>query len=103
LIFLVVLISVFHVRYGIKIPGLLAGSGIAAVIIGLAMQDLLGNILSGFALHVGKRAAIITGRSGRAVDCGNPQFADVDGDRRGCEPMTISTLMCQTTRSPSKL
>ena len=54
LIFLVVLISVFHVRYGIKIPGLLAGSGIAAVIIGLAMQDLLGNILSGFALHVGK-------------------------------------------------
>jgi CRP-like cAMP-binding protein len=35
-------------------PGLLTGSGIVAVIIGLAMQDLLGNIIAGFAIHFGK-------------------------------------------------
>ncbi|HTB64561.1 MAG TPA: mechanosensitive ion channel family protein [Opitutales bacterium] len=33
---------------------LLAGSGVAAFIIGFAMQDLLGNIFAGFALYVSK-------------------------------------------------
>jgi small-conductance mechanosensitive channel len=33
---------------------LLAGSGVAAFVIGFAMQDLLGNILAGFALYVSK-------------------------------------------------
>jgi small-conductance mechanosensitive channel/CRP-like cAMP-binding protein len=37
-----------------SIPGLLAGSGIAAAIIGFAMQDLLGNIIAGIAIEVGK-------------------------------------------------
>ena len=37
-----------------RIPGLVAGSGIVAVILGLALQDTLGNIFAGFALHFGK-------------------------------------------------
>ena len=40
--------------YEIKVPGLLAGSGIIAVILGLAMQDLLGNLFAGCALHFEK-------------------------------------------------
>lgn len=53
-IFLIVLLVVLHGFYSIKIPGLLAGSGIVAVILGLALQDTLGNILAGFALHFEK-------------------------------------------------
>ena len=41
-------------RYDVTIPGLLTGSGIAAVIIGLAMQDVMSNVISGLALHLGK-------------------------------------------------
>lgn len=37
-----------------KVPGLLAGSGIIAVIIGLAMQDALGNIIAGFTLQLSR-------------------------------------------------
>lgn len=40
--------------YKQPLTGLLAGSGIAAIVVGIAMQDLLGNILSGIALHIGK-------------------------------------------------
>lgn len=40
--------------YNQSLKGLLIAPGIAAVIIGLAMQDLLGNIIAGIALQVGK-------------------------------------------------
>jgi len=50
-IFIVAILIVLKVLYEVKIPGLLAGSGIAAIIIGLALQDLLGNIIAGFAIH----------------------------------------------------
>ena len=53
-VFAVVLLVVLNVFYSIRIPGLLAGSGIVAIILGLAMQDTLGNILAGFALHFEK-------------------------------------------------
>lgn len=39
--------------YGIKVPGLLAGAGIAGIVLGLALQDTLGNIFSGFAIYFG--------------------------------------------------
>jgi len=39
---------------GKALAGLLAGSGVAAIILGFAMQDLLGNIISGIALEIGK-------------------------------------------------
>ncbi|MDE3156108.1 MAG: mechanosensitive ion channel family protein [Acidobacteriota bacterium] len=37
--------------YGVRVPGLLAGSGVVAIIVGLALQALLGNLLAGIALH----------------------------------------------------
>jgi small-conductance mechanosensitive channel/CRP-like cAMP-binding protein len=39
---------------GRAFAGLVAGSGVAAIILGFAMQDLLGNIISGIALSIGK-------------------------------------------------
>ena len=53
-IFVIVLLLVLNGFYSIQIPGLLAGSGILAIILGLALQDTLGNILAGFALHFEK-------------------------------------------------
>src|SRR4030095_11610505 len=46
MIFLVALLFVLWFIYWIKVPGLLTGSGIVAVILGLAMQDTLGNIIA---------------------------------------------------------
>ncbi len=40
--------------YGLAIKGLLFAPGILAVVVGLAMQDLLGNIIAGLALQFGK-------------------------------------------------
>jgi small-conductance mechanosensitive channel/CRP-like cAMP-binding protein len=40
--------------YHVAIAGLLAGSGLIAIIIGLALQDTLGNIFAGFGLQVGR-------------------------------------------------
>lgn len=40
--------------YGQTVKGLLIGPGIVAVVIGFAMQDSLGNIISGIALQTGK-------------------------------------------------
>ncbi|MCU0795224.1 MAG: mechanosensitive ion channel family protein [Akkermansiaceae bacterium] len=40
--------------YQQKVTGLLATSGVAALIIGLAMQDLLSNVIAGFSIHMSK-------------------------------------------------
>jgi small-conductance mechanosensitive channel/CRP-like cAMP-binding protein len=40
--------------YHVAIAGLLAGSGLIAIIIGLALQDTLGNIFAGFGLQAGR-------------------------------------------------
>ena len=53
-VMLAAIILVLDFVYGLRVPGLLAGSGILAVILGLAMQDLLGNIIAGFALNIGR-------------------------------------------------
>lgn len=47
---LIVMESVFDLH----IPGLLAGSGILVAVVGFAMQDLLGNVISGASLNLGK-------------------------------------------------
>jgi len=55
LVFIGMALMVWHVIYGRAVPtSLLAGSGVAAFVIGFAMQDLLGNILAGFALFFSK-------------------------------------------------
>jgi small-conductance mechanosensitive channel/CRP-like cAMP-binding protein len=38
----------------VRIPGLLTGSGILVAVVGLAMQDMLGNLIAGAAVHMGK-------------------------------------------------
>jgi small-conductance mechanosensitive channel len=53
-VFLIVVLWVMGFSYHETIPGLLAGSGIAAVILGIAMQDMLGNIIAGLAVEFGK-------------------------------------------------
>ena len=45
---------VLQLGYGLTIKGLLLAPGILAVVVGLAMQDLLGNIIAGLALQFGK-------------------------------------------------
>jgi small-conductance mechanosensitive channel/CRP-like cAMP-binding protein len=40
--------------YHVTIPGLLTGSGVIAIILGLALQETLGNIFAGFGLQAGK-------------------------------------------------
>jgi small-conductance mechanosensitive channel/CRP-like cAMP-binding protein len=53
----VLLVAVFFVLeffYHQSIKGLLIAPGIAAVVIGLAMQDLMSNVIAGVALQIGK-------------------------------------------------
>jgi small-conductance mechanosensitive channel/CRP-like cAMP-binding protein len=40
--------------YHIAVPGLLAGSGVIAIILGIALQDTLANIFAGFGLQAGR-------------------------------------------------
>ncbi len=73
LLLLGAVVGVLKKVYGIAIPGLMAGSGIAAVVLGLAMQDLLGNIIAGFALHFEKPFRVgdwleIDGQHARVVE-----------------------------------
>ena len=55
-IYLIALLLVLSVGYHAQseLKGLLAGSGIAAIIIGFATQDLFGGIISGIALQISK-------------------------------------------------
>ena len=50
----IAIFMVLDIGYHQTIKGLLVAPGIAAVVIGLAMQDLMGNIIAGVALQVGK-------------------------------------------------
>jgi len=53
---LIIVISVLIVlsqSYDQKLDAILTGSGIAAIILGLALQDLLGNLFAGFAIYFG--------------------------------------------------
>lgn len=53
IIFLAALAIVLQVIYGQQVPGLLAGAGIVGLVLGLALQDTLSNIFSGFAIYFG--------------------------------------------------
>lgn len=48
-----VLLFILQGVYGLPVPGLLAGAGVAGIVLGLALQDTLGNIFSGFAIYFG--------------------------------------------------
>jgi len=51
LVVLIAAASVMKWGYRLELTGLLATSGIAAVILGFAMQDLLSNVIAGFSIH----------------------------------------------------
>ncbi len=53
-VFVAALLAVISIIYGQSIPGLVAGSTVLAAIIGFALQDLLGNIIAGISLEIGK-------------------------------------------------
>lgn len=53
LIFLLAIGIVLEFIYDTNVPGLLAGAGIAGVVLGLAAQETLSNIFSGFAIYFG--------------------------------------------------
>ena len=53
-IFCTAVLYILHSRHEVKVEAFLAGSGIAAVVIGFAMQETLANIVSGIALQIGK-------------------------------------------------
>jgi small-conductance mechanosensitive channel/CRP-like cAMP-binding protein len=53
-IFIVAMLLVLGGVYGVKIQGAVLGSTVVVGIIGFAMQDLLGNIIAGIAIHIGK-------------------------------------------------
>ncbi len=72
-IFIVAALLVLQLDYDIQVPGLIAGSGIAAIVIGLASQDLLGNIIGGFTLHFSRPFRVgdwllIDGQHARVVE-----------------------------------
>ncbi|MEZ5276343.1 MAG: mechanosensitive ion channel family protein [Opitutaceae bacterium] len=54
LVFVAATLAVLQFVYGLKVPGLVAGSGVIAIILGLAMQDLLGNIFGGLSIYLEK-------------------------------------------------
>jgi small-conductance mechanosensitive channel/CRP-like cAMP-binding protein len=53
-VFCVALALVLKVTYGFQVDTFIAGSGIVAVVIGLAMQETLANIISGISLQISK-------------------------------------------------
>jgi small-conductance mechanosensitive channel/CRP-like cAMP-binding protein len=59
--------------YKKPITGFVAGSGVVAIIVGLAMQDLLSNIFAGIAIHIEKSYQVgdwlvIDGKSARVIE-----------------------------------
>ena len=54
LVFVVAVLLVLQFGYSVRVPGLLAASGVVGIILGFALQDSLGNIIAGFALQFGR-------------------------------------------------
>jgi len=52
-IIVTVVLFILQGVYNVPVPGLLAGAGVAGIVLGLALQDTLGNIFSGFAIYFG--------------------------------------------------
>ncbi len=50
----VAVLSAMQFVYAVQVPGLLAGSGVAALVLGLGMQDQLKNMFAGLALYFEK-------------------------------------------------
>ena len=58
LVFGVAVAFLFHQILGVELTGMLATSAVLTVVIGLALQDTLGNLFSGLALHLEKTVQV---------------------------------------------
>ncbi|HZT78204.1 MAG TPA: mechanosensitive ion channel family protein [Vicinamibacterales bacterium] len=72
-LFAVAMLVVLEFVYGVQVPGLLAGSGVVALVLGLALQDMLANLFAGIALYLQKPFAtgdwlLIDGRDARVIE-----------------------------------
>jgi small-conductance mechanosensitive channel/CRP-like cAMP-binding protein len=72
-VFIAVALAVLQFIYQVKVPGLLAGSGVVAIILGLAMQDLLGNVFGGLSIYFEKPFKTgdwlqVEGKDGKVVE-----------------------------------
>ncbi|MDP8218704.1 MAG: mechanosensitive ion channel family protein [Candidatus Theseobacter exili] len=73
IILLVVILFILKSQFGIKPTALIATSAVLSAIIGLALQDVLANILSGVSLHIEKPFEVkdwiyVNGMEGRVVE-----------------------------------
>ncbi len=73
LVLIVVVLLVLQFGYDVRVPGLLAASGVVGIILGFALQDSLGNIIAGFALQFGRPFSVgdwllIDGTHAQAVE-----------------------------------
>lgn len=50
----VIILIIIRIEFGIRLSGILTSSAIVSVIIGLALQDTLANIIAGIVLHIEK-------------------------------------------------
>jgi small-conductance mechanosensitive channel/CRP-like cAMP-binding protein len=72
-LFVAAVLLVLEFVYGVQVPGLLAGSGVVALVLGLALQDLLANLFSGIALFLQKPFTtgdwlLVDGRDARVIE-----------------------------------
>ena len=54
LVLVLAVLAAMQFVYGIQVPGLIAGSGVIALVLGLGMQDQLHNLFAGISLHFEK-------------------------------------------------
>lgn len=54
IILAIIVIATLRIEFGLKLTGILTSSAIISVIIGLALQDTLSNIIAGIVLHIEK-------------------------------------------------
>src|SRR5213595_58773 len=101
LVFLITLLLVLSFGYHAEaqLKGLLAGSGIVAIILGFAGQNLFGGIIAGIQLQIS--------RPFRVGDCyrlanASPKLWRSTGAPPVCAPTTAFTSTFQTTKSSGK-
>ena len=58
LVFGIAVAFLFHEVLGVELTGMIATSAVLTVVIGLALQDTLGNLFSGLALHLEKTVQV---------------------------------------------
>ena len=58
LVFGIAVAFLFHQILGVELTGMIATSAVLTVVIGLALQDTLGNLFSGLALHLEKTVQV---------------------------------------------